>query len=88
MPGLDLPPEVLEEIRQTEPVSCPLCAYESGETNDDLTIVDRSAGADRIGAVFRCSVGHVYVAAFIAIDNRVYFGCVPVNSTPGDEPRT
>jgi hypothetical protein len=87
MPGLDIPPEALDELRQTDPVSCPFCADERGEANCDLTVVDRGADADLIGAVFRCSIGHVYLAGFIVLDGRIYFATVPVNAPAGPEIR-
>jgi hypothetical protein len=83
MPSLELPPEVLEEIRQTEPLACPLCRDEREEPNYNLGILDRGASEAQTGVVIRCSTGHVFLDAFVPLDGRVDLGTVVVDSPAG-----
>ena len=87
MPNLDLPPETLDEIRQTEPLACPLCHDERGAVNRDLRVIDHGADSHQVGIVIRCSVGHVYLNAFVPLDGRIYLGTVIVDSPAGPETR-
>ena len=86
MPDLDLPPEALEEIRETEPLACPFCHAERSAVNRDLKVIDCGVSDDQVGVVIRCSIGHVYLNAFIPLDGRIYLGTVAVDSS--DDPET
>ena len=87
MPGLDLSPETVDAIRQTEPIACPYCADEHEGSNYNLRIVDQRASSRLVGVVLRCSIGHVFLDAFVAIDGHVYSGTVPVDAPADPETR-
>ena len=88
MPDLELPPETLEEIRQMEPLACPLCHDEREGPNYNLSIIDRDAGVDQTGVVIRCSIGHVFLDVFVPLDGRVYLSTVVVDWPVGPETRS
>jgi hypothetical protein len=85
MSNVELPPEALDEIRQTEPLACLLCHDEREEPNYDLRIIEGSASTGQIGVAIHCSIGHVYLNAFIPLEGRVYLGAIVVDSPDGPE---
>jgi hypothetical protein len=75
---MELPPETLDEIRQTDPIVCSYCADEGGAPNPVLQVIDRWSTEQDTGQVVRCSAGHEFLHAFVSIDGCLYFGSVTV----------